>query len=188
MLLCIHTTVKSHAKIKDRLRNTVSRDQPWFVPLHCELTGSIFSAGIGAANTKVQSLWNLSQILQPCPLWDRIWDAAGRRAGCGGYSAGWRECGVGCKGCSARWGDAEQNEGDMVCDTDGSGTGCKGTQCTMWGDMLHRERAEHWEKTVSIIRPVNILRHVTYVSISVVSWYAYLYIWSDVRECVHLRQ
>lgn len=28
-------------------------------------------------------------------------------------------------------GDAEQNEEDMVCDANGSGTGCKGTQCTM---------------------------------------------------------
>lgn len=56
MLLCIHATVKSHAKIKDRLRNAVLGDQPWFVPLHCEITGSIFSAGIGAVNTKAQSL------------------------------------------------------------------------------------------------------------------------------------
>lgn len=70
MLLCIHATVKPHVKIKDRLCNAVSGDQPWFVPLCCELTGSIFSAGTGAANTKALSLhlWCLCpQLLQPHP-------------------------------------------------------------------------------------------------------------------------
>lgn len=52
MLLQLHATGKSHIKIKDRLYNSLSAEQPRFLPPHNygELMGSSFSAGAGAAN------------------------------------------------------------------------------------------------------------------------------------------
>lgn len=81
--------------------------------------------------------------------------------------------------------DAVQDGGCCKANWGGDGVRCRRRWYWMQGDTVHdvrgcvaanSERAEHWEKTVSIMRPVNILRHVTYVSVSVVSWYAYIYI------------
>lgn len=81
--------------------------------------------------------------------------------------------------------DAVQDGGCCKAKWGGDGVRCRRRWYWMQGDTVHdmrgcvaanSERAEHWEKTVSIMRPVNILRHVTYVSVSVVSWYAYIYI------------
>lgn len=76
MLLQLRATGKSRVKIKDRLYNWLSGERPHFVPPHhyCELVGSGFSAGAGAARTEPGPL-------PPLP-------ASPSRSGCGARGAG----------------------------------------------------------------------------------------------------